>query len=309
MIYSDENKRIDITSSGTHRICECSFVGLHNENGLGGAISVTNENCQFYCYDSFFLSCSAKSSGGIHITNSDNTVCSHICAINCSNEENYAYFSYFKQSTNLICDLFSTHFCKGKSSTSRFASKQVTVSNINSTNNEGDQEPGFLLSNFDYASLKYADCVSNNAERMGLNLYTGERARADHIHYDNCTITYSSDEYINCHIKFHLTQDTQLLNSYVSVDINSNAYAIYSCDSLVTLNNIYFIGSSDIKGSFGSTNDIKIISNRIKTLHYSFLNTRLCQANVFICNSLKQYNIFTQLTSLSLLYIFILIKI
>ena len=305
MIYSDENKRIDIITSALHRINECSFYNLHNNNELGGAVSVNNDNCQFYCCNSFFVSCSAKSSGGIHISKSDNVVCSHVCAFNCSSEESYAYFSLLKSSTNLICNFFSTHFCTGYAATTDFSSKQVTVSNINTTNNNGDQEPSFLISHFDFASLKFADSLSNYAQRIGLNIYSGKIAIADHIHYDNCTIVYYDNDYIASHIKFHnVTEESQLLNSYVSVDINSHAYAILSQGSIVSLQNIFLMGSNSITGTFKSTINVQFIINQIKTQHYSFLNTKLCQAKVFVCNSLIKSN-----RSLSYFILFIAIII
>ena len=291
MIYEYKNERITVASDGSHRIYECTFHDLHKDNDKGGAVIVDNENCHFYCYDTLFHYCSAKQSGGIHITNSANVMCSKICALSCSNTYNYAYFSYLKSSMNMVCTFFSTHFCKGNASTVRFFSKEVTVSNINSTNNEGIQEPSFLLSNFDNAFLQYANSVSNIGYSIVMNLYNGKNAKVDRIHYENCTITFQGEDYVPSHIKIHKVQgEVKLSNAYIYVDADSSGVAILSQESTSILENIYMVGSDKITGTIKSSNNVIITSEQTKTLHFSFLNTKLCQIQDLICRILNENN-------------------
>ena len=278
---------LNITEENTTRIIECIFEGLHNEVINGGAISVTCDECNFYCYDSFFHNCSAQSSGGIHISKCQNIICSHICAISCSNTKSYSYFSYLYSSSNLYCTYFSTHFCSGYASTTDFASSQVTVSNINSTHNNGYQEPGFLISKFDNAFLQYADCISNIGEIIGMNTYSAKNAELKNVHFENSSLTKPNSG-SDHHIFFHNVQNAIFSDSYVNIDPEAIGFSITSKNSEVIVKNVYLIGLIKVY----NIEDERIIkgSFKTKTQHYSFLNNLNCPAIKEICLTCKPKN-------------------
>ena len=289
VIYiSSSQNHLDIITEGANRVIECIFDDLHNESVDGGAISVSNDECHFYCLDSFFHDCSARSSGGIHILNSQNIICSKICAILCSSKQSYSFFSRLESSTNLICSLFSMHFCSGYASTVRFKSKEITVSNINSTHNEGYQEPGFLLAYFENAFLRYADSISNLADYIGINTYTGTNsANLKNVHYENVTMNMAKAN----HVYFHNLNNTTMSDSYINIDPNDAGYSLSLVNADVKFTNIYLIGLMNFQ-NINNNNEEGIIKAFIetKTLHYSFLNNLNCPANIDKCLTYKPKN-------------------
>ena len=50
------------------------------------------------------------------------------------------------------------------------------------------------------------------------------------------------------------------------------------------------VGSDKITGTIKSSNNVIITSEQTKTLHFSFLNTKLCQIQDLICRILNENN-------------------
>ena len=261
-----------------NRIIECFFDDIHNENVCGGAISLSKLDSYFYCYYSSFNKCSAKSSGGIHITKSYCTDCSFICAVECWNFEDFAYFSFFSSSGSSSCSYFSTHFCHGRNSCTRLWSTSVYVSHINTTNNEGYQEPSLVIGGFKYSSLCYAESCSSTADRIGFNICSGDYATISHVHYQNCTITLHADDYFN-HVQIHLVNNCYLEYIYIISQYVEHVNALSAILSTVLCEYIYLIGSQKVS-NIQLNNEFVFLNETTITMIYSFLNTGLCQYDV-----------------------------
>ena len=183
--YQTNEKSLQITDIGSNKVILCTFYDLHKDNDYGGAIYVNQANSQFFCSESQFHLCSAKTSGGIHFGGScTNIDLSKICACLCSSKNSYSFFAYFKASY-IACNMYSTNYCDGYVSTTSFSGEQQTISNVDSTHNSGYQEPSFLVRDFTFAVVKFVEFSSNTATGIGFNMYSGEYGFVSHIHYQN----------------------------------------------------------------------------------------------------------------------------
>ena len=284
--------RINITDSGAHRVIYCVFDDLHNDQIIGGAVFVSSAECSFYCTDSYFHDCSALTSGGMHISESKIAYGHRICALSCYSQKAYSYFGLVKGSSSLIWTYVSTHFCSGYASTTRCISKQLTVANINSTHNRGYQEPSILIDGFDYADIRYIDCVSNECETIVQNAINGQKGELKHIHFDNSSLLSESNVQTRYHILFHNVKQMCFSDSYVNIDSNANGYTIAAYQSGdIKVDNIYYIGSDRFLNITNIENGILTITNDINTLQYSFINTYNCLIKTDLCYTIKTKNI------------------
>ena len=303
MLYSNYNEgRLTEFDDGFNKVIFSSFQDLRYLNDLGGAIFIDEADSFLFFDDCLFYNCSAKTSGGIHVTNSKTIDCSRICANKCTNTKDYSYFSSLCSSISIYCSLYSTHFCEGSHSTSRFQSSSETLRNINSTNNKGYQEAGFLFYIFTYASLKFADFVSNTVNRIGLNFYKGDNLDASHFHYDNCTISSSNSDYPN-HVQCHYTTNTSIINSYINVKKDDPNYAFCCVEATATLYNVYFPESNRININPSNQNYLTVDT---KTLLYTYFDTKLCPAIISLClthNINRKISIPFTYTLIALVYI------
>ena len=303
MFYSNYNEgRLTNFENGLNKVIFSSFQNLRHLNEIGGAIYIDKASSFLFFCDNVFYNCSAKTSGGIHVTNSKTIECSRICANKCKNTNDYSYFSSLYSSISIYCTLYSTHFCEGDLSSSRFQSSSVTVRNINSTNNKGYQEAGFVLFTFTYASLKFADFVSNTVDRIGLNFFKGDNLDASHFHYDNCTISLASSDLPN-HVQCHFTTNAIIINSYINVKKDDPNYAFSCVQATATLYNVYFPESNNINLNPSNQNYLTI---NTKTLLYTYFDTKLCPAIISLCltpNINRKISIPFTLTLIALFYI------
>ena len=282
-VIQHQNNRINISENTQYKVISCIFTDLINPSLIGGAIFNSVKESYIYCNECSFFNCSAKQSGGIHISSSANIVISSICAISCSNKEIYSSFAYLNASKTVTSSFFSTHFCHGHLSTILIASQYITVENYNMTNNDAYQEPSLTIWNADYCSSKYLEISSNTMNIIGLNFYEGNEYISSHIHYNNCSFKdYNSDESLE-HILSHNVKKSQIFDSYIAADDNANA--IYARNADVKIHNIYLIGMAKIH-TIVSKEDDSVFTIDTKTLHYSFLSNDLCPADIKICNTI-----------------------
>ena len=279
--FSSTENHVDVTQNGANRIIRCTFYDLHNDQGNGGAILVNQADSQFYCTESQFHLCSAISSGGIHFSTScANIDVSKICAVLCSSTKDYAFFAYLRSSSHLSCSLLSSHYCEGHRSTTAFSSKHQTISNVNSTHNKVMQEPSIFVTHFEFASVRFIEASSNEADTIGFNIHYGNYGFVSNLHYQNTTLTRTTSTFF-IHVQFHLVTDGYLIDAYIDVSKSqtSDVIGIVNTSSL-TLDNIFLLNST--KNNLNT--EFTFFTSSTKTFHYTLLNTELCKAVISINN-------------------------
>ena len=278
MLYlQNQDSRYEFPEDTVYKIKWCNFNNLNVTSSKlkGGAFYCSKGNSNIYCTECEFHQCSATTSGGIHIEESNNIDISKICATYCSNEALYSMFAYIYSKGSLQSSLFSTHFCTGALSTTCFFSIKISVDNINSTHNSGIQESSFLLRGANFGTLRFAEASSNRMKLIGMNYFNGTTYFASHIHYRNCSC--SDDDSV--HIFTDKANDTYIFDSYIETDPQDTCYIFSVSNASMYIHNIYMIGSQNIHTGV-QVEEESTHTLTTKTLIYSLLNTKMCPAFV-----------------------------